>query len=220
MADLREQMMQSWRTNAAAWTNAVRDRQIESRRLVTDAAILTAVLQFQPKSVLDVGCGEGWFCREVAARGIVTVGIDASPELIERAIGLGGEFYVASYDLMPDLGRKFEAIACNFSLLEEDLDSVMCRLRECLTPQGMLFIQTVHPDRVAIDTDGWWVENFAGFGAEFSVSMPWYFRRRQSWLELLDRNGLEIESIIEPAHPIDLQPLSLLFACKVARLTV
>jgi len=48
-----------WQTNAAAWIKAVRQQEIESRRLVTDTAIIDAVLSLGPKHVLDVGCGEG-----------------------------------------------------------------------------------------------------------------------------------------------------------------
>jgi 2-polyprenyl-3-methyl-5-hydroxy-6-metoxy-1,4-benzoquinol methylase len=215
MMNLREQMMQSWRTNAVAWTNAVRDRQIESRQLVTDAAILAAILRFQPKSLLDVGCGEGWLCQAVTAQEVVAVGIDASPELIDRAQALGGEFYVSSYEAMPDLGRQFDAIACNFSLLEEDLDIVMWQLGIWLTPQGSLLIQTVHPDTILDnDADGWRIENFAGFSPDFTAPMPWYFRRQESWIDLLTHNGFVVEAIAEPAHPVTNKPLSLLLTGK------
>ena len=39
----------------------MRERRIESRRLVTDAAIVQAILALAPKRVLDMQCGEGWF---------------------------------------------------------------------------------------------------------------------------------------------------------------
>jgi hypothetical protein len=53
--DHREQLALSWQANADAWTSAVREQRIESRRLVTDAAILQAVLALSPARVLDVG---------------------------------------------------------------------------------------------------------------------------------------------------------------------
>jgi 2-polyprenyl-3-methyl-5-hydroxy-6-metoxy-1,4-benzoquinol methylase len=218
MASYSKRMIESWRTNSEAWTNAVRARQIESRRLVTDAAILAEIFRLQPKSLLDVGCGEGWLCRAVAAREIAAVGIDGSPELIDRAKALGGEFYVSSYEAMPNLDRQFDAIVCNFSLLEDDLDLAIAQMKMQLTQQGSLSIQTVHPDAIADnEVDGWQIENFAGFGADCWASMPWYFRRRETWIDLLARNGFTVEAILEPAHPVTAKPLSLLLICKLER---
>ena len=72
-------MLQSWDSNAGAWTDAVRERRIASRRAGTDDAIVAAVLRTKPANVLDVGCGEGWLARALAAHGCRTVGIDATP---------------------------------------------------------------------------------------------------------------------------------------------
>jgi 2-polyprenyl-3-methyl-5-hydroxy-6-metoxy-1,4-benzoquinol methylase len=168
--------------------------------------------------MLDVGCGEGWLCREVAAQSIAAVGIDASPELIDRAQSLGGEFSVGCYEAMPNFGRRFDAIVCNFSLLEEDLDGAMRQMRARVDPQGSLLIQTVHPNAIADNkADGWHIEDFAGFGADFLAPMPWYFRQRESWVNLLTRNGFVVETILEPAHPVTTKPLSLLLSCKVEK---
>ena len=38
----------------------------------------------------DIGCGEGWLVRDLASRVHRLVGIDAIPELIERARSSGG----------------------------------------------------------------------------------------------------------------------------------
>jgi 2-polyprenyl-3-methyl-5-hydroxy-6-metoxy-1,4-benzoquinol methylase len=208
-------MMQSWRTNAQAWTQAVRNHAIESRRLTTDAAITHAVLRSQPTSILDMGCGEGWLCRALAEHHIETVGIDASPELIEQASALGGEFHVGAYDAMPDLGRSFDAIVCNFSLLEEDLDQAMQQFGKLLKPEGILLIQTVHPDFISDESEGWQVERFAGFGNGFSQVMPWYFRSTASWVKLLTRNGFKVDEVTKPVHPTTQRPLSLLIQSRL-----
>lgn len=51
--DNRKQPGHSWRANALAWTQAVRESRIESRRLATELAIVEAVLARQPVRVLD-----------------------------------------------------------------------------------------------------------------------------------------------------------------------
>jgi hypothetical protein len=64
--DYRELLCLSWQANADAWTAAVREQRIESRRLVTDAAILALALA--PLRILDLGCGEGWLRRTAYSR--------------------------------------------------------------------------------------------------------------------------------------------------------
>jgi 2-polyprenyl-3-methyl-5-hydroxy-6-metoxy-1,4-benzoquinol methylase len=217
MMSKSQQMMQSWRTNATAWTTAVRDRTIESRRLVTDAAIVEAILRSNPQSVLDMGCGEGWLCRALAEQGIAVVGIDGSPELIEQAKALGGG-YVYAYDAMPDFERSFDAIVCNFSLLEEELDTVMQQLRSWLNPEGRVLIQTVHPWTMMEEgyQDGWRIEQFSRFGSTFPQAMPWYFRRLDAWMALLVESGFRVHRVTEPNHPVEGRPLSLLMEVGVS----
>jgi len=79
----------SWESNADAWTAAVREQKIPSRRLATDAASVQACVDVLREmggspSVLDVGCGEGWLTRELAQHGAQVLGIDASEALIAR----------------------------------------------------------------------------------------------------------------------------------------
>ncbi|MEJ2417330.1 MAG: hypothetical protein P8Y45_10450 [Exilibacterium sp.] len=56
-----EKILDSWHKNAAPWSLAVREGQIDSRRLVTDSAIVGAVEEYgrayTRPSVLDIGCG-------------------------------------------------------------------------------------------------------------------------------------------------------------------
>ena len=79
--DYRELLCLSWQANADAWTAAVREQRIESRRLVTDAAILALAVYglLAPSRLIDnppvmmaVACIVGaWFMRIwlVAGRG-------------------------------------------------------------------------------------------------------------------------------------------------------
>ncbi|KSW27063.1 MULTISPECIES: methyltransferase [unclassified Pseudomonas] len=97
MPDNPTRIRHSWDSNAGAWTRAVREQRIDSRRLATDEAIVRAVLEGSPHRVLDIGCGEGWLCRVLEAQGCEVVGIDASPALIEAARQAGeGQYEVLS----------------------------------------------------------------------------------------------------------------------------
>ncbi|HEX2081660.1 MAG TPA: methyltransferase domain-containing protein [Longimicrobium sp.] len=215
-------LAESWVANAGAWTRAVREGRIESRRLATDAAILDALLERRPRRVLDVGCGEGWLARALAERGIAAVGIDASPALVEaaRAAG-GGEFHVRAYAQLaadPSLaGGPYDAVACNFSLLDGEPAPLLASLRASLTPGGALVIQTVHPWMAAGEepyVDGWRTETFDAFGGAFARPMPWYFRTLGSWVRVLDDAGLRIAALREPLHPQTGRPASLLMVAE------
>ncbi|XOG55704.2 class I SAM-dependent methyltransferase [Pseudomonas aeruginosa] len=214
----------SWRGNAEAWARAVREGRLESRRLATDDAILQALRQRAPRRLLDIGCGEGWLCRALAGEvGEVgeCVGIDASPELIELARAAGGcRFRRLAYrelDAASGLGR-FDALVCNFSLLDEDLAGCLAAWPALLESGGELLIQTLHPWAAGGEDyrDGWREERFDGFGEGFRDSMPWYFRTLESWLALLDGSGWRLRGLSETVHPRLGRPLSLLLRAGLA----
>ncbi|MFN6462960.1 MAG: class I SAM-dependent methyltransferase [Nostoc sp. DedVER02] len=110
--------------NAKLWTRVIRDQLLESRALVTDRAIVEAVVQLEPRTFLDIGCGEGWLCRELFCRGFDGWGVDGIAELVESARCFGDvRFVVSSYSDLSSQKfgsiNKFDCFICNFSLLGE-----------------------------------------------------------------------------------------------------
>lgn len=217
-----EHILQSWHTNAAAWTNAISQGAIESRRLVTNKAIVDAIVLQQPRTVLDVGCGEGWLCRALQEKGIETTGIDAIPALIASAQQAGrGSYEVCSYqDLLEGKfqpAASFDAIVFNFALFGDTLvRDVLKQLANYLSPGGKLIIQTLHPHTASVDQPyktGWRNGSWAGFSDEFSDPAPWYFRTMESWSELFMETGYMIHQLREPLHPDTGKPASVIFIC-------
>ncbi|HEX5872789.1 MAG TPA: class I SAM-dependent methyltransferase [Longimicrobium sp.] len=221
--DREAALIWSWMANADAWTRAVREGRIASRRLATDAAIVEAVAERKPGRVLDLGCGEGWLMRALAERGIDTVGLDVSLELVMAAEETGGGRYrCCSYEELVDdptrAGGPYDAIACNFSLLGADLVPLLGALRRNLAPGGTLVIQTVHPWTAAGDegyADGWRTETFDAFGGDFAEPMPWYFRTLGSWIDALRGAGFRVSTLREPVHPETGQPASLVMVAEM-----
>jgi 2-polyprenyl-3-methyl-5-hydroxy-6-metoxy-1,4-benzoquinol methylase len=207
----QEQIRKSWIANASVWSETVRERKIESRRVATDAAIIDAILGCNPRDVLDLGCGEGWLARSLSERGCAVTGVDASPALIEAARKLGGgTFRVLPYEELSTLATQFDVIAANFSLLDENLH--LPALRALLRPAGALIIQTIHPAFASEPyADGWRVETFASMEGEWPEPMPWYFRTVSSWINAFTAEGFTIRELREPLHPETGRPLSLLF---------
>jgi SAM-dependent methyltransferase len=199
----------------------VRDGHIESRRLATDQAIVDAVLSRSPRSVLDIGCGEGWLAGVLGRKGISVVGVDAVPELIERARASGvGDFRVLSYsDIAAGALRiSVEAVVCNFALFGDgSVVALFAAVSKLLTLEGSFIVQTLHPVFACGDLpyrDGWREGSWTGFGAEFTDPPRWYFRTLESWNQLFERSGLIVRETREPLHPISGVPASVIFIAQ------
>lgn len=216
-------IVDSWHRNASPWTTAVRGNQIESRRLVTNQAIVDAVLSRSPASALDIGCGEGWLARALAEHGVSVTGIDVVPALIEQAKQAGGaDFRVASYEAVVagELDVSVDAAIANFSLIgKESVDNLLRHIPALLNPGGAVIIQTPHPRVASGDLpyeDGWRSGSWAGFSADFSDPAPWYFRTMESWVQLLTESGLRLIESREPLHPTSGQPASVIFVAEIS----
>lgn len=216
-----KRVLDAWRRNAAPWTEAVRGGGIASRTECTNAAIVDAILARAPRSVLDVGCGEGWLVRALSARGIRALGVDAVAELVERAREAGlGEFRVVDYDALAAgaLDERFDVVACNFSLFGDA--SVACLLGAVpglLAPGGALIIQTLHPRASSGDearADGWREGSWDGCGEGFGGAPPWYFRSMAGWERLFAASGLRTLHMHEPCHPRGREPASVVFVLE------
>jgi SAM-dependent methyltransferase len=69
------------------------------------------VTGFAPASVLDAGCGTGRVGIELARRGIEVVGVDADPDMLERARRRSTDVTWVLADLATlDLGRTFDVV--------------------------------------------------------------------------------------------------------------
>ena len=210
-------IIERWVDNSAAWTLAVREGRIASRVRVTNAAVIDAVLARSPRSVFDIGCGEGWLARELAGHGIDVYGVDVVPALIESAARAGvGRFATMSYETLAEHGidERFDVCVCNFSLLGESATArLIAAIPAMLNPDGALIVQTLHPWAACGDEpyrDGWRAGSWCGIEGDFREPAPWYFRTLHGWMQLFAGAGLRIESMQEPGDLHASVPLSLI----------
>jgi len=103
--------------------------------------------------VLDVACGQGLLCRELAQRGIEAVGVEASARLVELARERSSDakpqpsfHQLDARELeASDLGR-FERAACVLALTNiEPIEPVLRSIAAALEPAGRLVIVLPHP---------------------------------------------------------------------------
>jgi 2-polyprenyl-3-methyl-5-hydroxy-6-metoxy-1,4-benzoquinol methylase len=217
-------IVDSWKRNASPWMNAVRAQEIESRRLITDQAVLDAVLDCKPATVLDLGCGEGWLAMALQQHGMRVTAVDVVPELVLAATKAGViDGRALSYEEIAAgrLDLKTDVVVCNFSLLgKESVDGLLRAMPLLLEPDGSLIVQTLHPLVACGElpyADGWRTGSWAGFGDAFSDAPPWYFRTLQTWLESMWSGGLIVREMREPVHPRTNRPASVIFRAQARR---
>lgn len=217
-------ILESWNANASNWIATIDNNEIESRTLVTNQAIVNAIVPYRPHSVLDVGCGEGWLTRTLQSHGIAAHGMDAVETLIANAIEKGGTHYTtSSYEAFisgnHQLLQNVDAAVFNFSLLDQQLtNSVLVYLAKAMHKGAYIFIQTLHPIHIAINDTyetGWKEGSWNGLKQDFTQSYQWYFRTIEDWVKLFLHAGLNIKEIKEPIHPHTKKPASMLFVLSI-----
>jgi len=216
-------IIESWLKNARPWVKAIRENEIESRALVTNNAIIESILDKKPKTVLDIGCGEGWLARELNKSGIRTLGIDVAPELIEAANKEGGGlFKLLSYEDLAQgsVKEKFDVIVCNFSLLgDKSVINIFKTIPSLLNDNGHFIVQTLHPVVCCGDfkyEDSWREGSWTGFSDDFTNPAPWYFRTLETWKALFQCNGFTLNDILEPLNPKTKNAASIIFVGELA----
>ena len=223
------QILRSWHINAKAWIKAIADKSIESRVLVTNRAILEVVSFTKPRTLLDLGCGEGWLCGALLEKipGCRITGVDGVPELIQAASinypGIAFHSYtyqaIISGEFSPS--HLFDTIVINFALFGDGLVAELLeRIKGFIAPGGSLVIQTLHPHTAGGDqpyVDGWRPGSWNGFSADFTETAPWYFRTMGGWFSLFTQTGYTVRGLHEPVHPQSMKPVSLIFILETGK---
>lgn len=150
--------MTGWDASAQAWI-AIQGEEGDFGRLhVLDSPMLAIVDALAPSRVLDVGCGEGRFCRMLAARGLATTGIDPTAALIERARALhpAGDYRVEPAEAMTVDTAAYDLAVCYLSLIDiPDLDAALANIVAAIRPGGHLLIANLTAFNTAAVHLGW-----------------------------------------------------------------
>jgi ubiquinone/menaquinone biosynthesis C-methylase UbiE len=102
------------------------------------------VEEFNPASLLDVGCGNGSFLALVHTEGRTLSGADLSPEMIKCAkerLGETVDLRVADSEQLPWNSETFDCLTCNFSFHHYPNPGIVLKeMRRLLKPSGRLVI--------------------------------------------------------------------------------
>ncbi len=205
-----------WDASADAWIKEQGEEGDYGRRFVLDAPMVERIRGQRFQTALDVGCGEGRFCRIMRDQGIRTVGIDPTEALVHRARKLdpGGDYRVGRAETLDVADGSFDLVVSYLTLIDiPDLARALERMVLCLRPGGTLLIANLTSFSTVGMPDGWTAEgggqprfSIDRYLEERAVWVGWRGIRVQNWhrplgtyMALLLGNGFELRHFSEPA---------------------
>lgn len=147
-----------WDASADAWIVEQGEAGDYGRRHVLDGPMLARVDAGGFRRALDVGCGEGRFCRMLRTRGIETVGVDPTPRLLQEARRRdpGGDYHDGRAEALAVEDGAFDLVVSYLSLIDiDDHVAAIGEMARALRPGGALLIANLHSFNTAGQPRGW-----------------------------------------------------------------
>jgi SAM-dependent methyltransferase len=211
-------MRDGWIDSAQAWIDAQGDRGDWTRTHVLDDPMLARVTDGGYRRALDVGCGEGRFCRLLAARGLTTTGIDPTEYLIREARlrDPAGDYRVAGAEALPFPDESFDLVVSYLSLIDiARLDEAIAEMVRVLAPGGALLIANLTSfSTAAVPPGAGWQHDESGRRLHFAMDhyldaraerVAWsgidivnHHRPLSAYMQLLLAQGLRLSHFCEP----------------------
>ncbi|MBE2315117.1 class I SAM-dependent methyltransferase [Solirubrobacter sp. CPCC 204708] len=167
------------------------------------------------RATLEVGCGEGRVCRDLAARGHDVTGIDTSLTLLRAAAEAHpeGTYAVADAAALPFEDGTFDLVVAYNSLMDmEDMPGAVREAERVLAPGGALCVCITNPvaDLLRPAGDGYTLARpyseegvFEGtfYRNDLTMHFRGWTRPLESYARALEAVGLRIEALREPVPP-------------------
>jgi SAM-dependent methyltransferase len=179
-------MTNGWDASASAWIADMGEHGDFGRRYVLDPVMVPLALAGKPATALDVGCGEGRFCRMLAQHGVTVTGADPTPGLIAEARRrhAEGTYLEAPAEKLPLSDASFDLVVSCLSLVDiPDAAAAISEMTRVLKPGGRLLIANSNGFNTAGDGDEQlgWAHNADGTRAHFRIDH--YLKERSQWIE-------------------------------------
>ena len=152
-----------------------------------------------PGTALDAACGTGRHTERLVALGHRTVGLDNSPDMLDRARTRvpQARFQRGRLDRLPFREASFDIIVCGLALPHvRDLQPVFAEFARVLRPGGHLVTTDVHHELVALGS----VPHVRSAHGEPGL-IATYRHRAGDYLHAALPVGLDVRRCEEPRHP-------------------
>lgn len=105
------------------------------------------------KKILDIGCGEGGYSRELTKKGATVTAVDCAKDLIDYSISKADEekltiyHYLRNSNNLYDISdNTFDIVLSSMMLMDcEDFEGTIQEITRVLKPSGILFASISHP---------------------------------------------------------------------------
>jgi 2-polyprenyl-3-methyl-5-hydroxy-6-metoxy-1,4-benzoquinol methylase len=222
-----------WDSAALDWDKFVETGADYHRWRLHGRALLSAVGLVDGLKVLDLGCGQGWFSRQLARRGARVTGLDWSPKMIamarshEKRRPLGINYLRGDASRMTGRfpGESFDLVTSCMAFMDMPrIDKVLGCVSRLLRAKGRLVFSVSHP--VNSSPGARWLRPRVGHhgprlldgyfdegpydilwklrGSERVLMVPQWHRTFAEWFRLIGESGLVVTQLWEP-RPTALQ---------------
>lgn len=216
-------MNDGWEESAAAWIAAMGPEGDWSRREILDPVMLARVDAGSCARALDIGCGEGRFCRLLRRRGIEAVGVDPTRALLDEARRRDpqGDYREGRAEALDFPAESFDLAVSYLTLIDiPDFRAAIREMARVLRPGGRLLVANLNSFVTACAVENW-VEDEAGrplhypvdrYLEEFPNHVEWDGIRVQNWhrplgayMQAFLESDLRLAFYAEPA-PVSGEP--------------
>jgi SAM-dependent methyltransferase len=175
-------MSDGWDESSSAWISAMGDRGDFSREHILDPVMMERATARNFESALDVGCGEGRFCRLLRANHVPVVGIDPTEALLAEARLRDsiGQYQTARAENLPFAAASFDLVVSYLTLVDiPDFRSGLREMVRVLRPGGTLLIANINSFITSCPKG--WIKEQDGRYAHYPVDR--YMEEFPEWVE-------------------------------------
>jgi ubiquinone/menaquinone biosynthesis C-methylase UbiE len=163
--------------------------------------VWSIIEQVPAGAALDAACGTGRHARRLVQLGHDVVGVDGSPEMLEKAARSLPEAVFREGDLcsLPLEPASVDFVVCALALEHvADLSSAIAELSRVLRPGGRMVLSDLHPAAVALGGAAY----FQDAGGSAGV-VRGYGHLHGDYLRAFEQVGLHVRQCLEPSFGPD-----------------